>query len=146
MDRLVKVVESSYQDMSSRIQRLECSTLKFFSSNDSVCEDDSASIMTVTKENFDPGSSAERTSKLSYSDFVADLEKSWVYKRNNAFRASGFSRSTASAYSTHWSIFSGISTAEVSNISIINLVISESETFNPKRDSQTWFNDRLDSV
>ena len=71
-------------------------------------------------------------------DFSNDLQMSRVYRRNQAFRKSGISLVTNSAYSLGWSFFSDVSMAEVSDISVINLAILEGDVFNPGRSSQTW--------
>ena len=77
-------------------------------------------------------------SGLEHFDFLDELQNSRVYKRNMAFRRSVISALTNSVYSLGWSFFSDLSTAEVSNISVLNLAITKGEVFNPRRSSQTW--------
>ena len=56
--------------------------------------------------------------------FAEDLKQSRVYQRNEAGpRNSVFSVSSSIAGTGHWSMLSGLSMAEVSNISVINLPI-----------------------
>ena len=56
--------------------------------------------------------------------FAEDLEQSWVYQRNESgLRHSMFSASSSVAGTGHWSMLSGLSMAEVSNVSVINLPI-----------------------
>ena len=71
-------------------------------------------------------------------NFSNDLQRSRVYRRNPAFCESAISEITNSVYSLRWSIFSGLSLSEVSNISVINLAVTDRETFNPTRSTQTW--------
>ena len=61
-----------------------------------------------------------------------------MYRRNQAFRKSVNSALGKSAYSHRWSSLSDLSLAELSDISVINLAITEGEVFNHRRSSQTW--------
>ena len=71
--------------------------------------------------------------------FLDDLKRSWVYRRNAAFRLSTFS---SDRHSTTWSCLSDMTVSEVSNISVFSLVITVEEVNNPHRLSQTWSNDQ----
>lgn len=100
--------------------------------------DDTESLRTIHTRRPDLNPEKSFESELVPFDFSDDLQRSRVYKRNQAFRGSIISALTNSVYSLGWSFFSDLSMAEVSNISVINLVITEEETFNPQRSSQTW--------
>lgn len=106
--------------------------------------DDAVSIATVAAEGSKARESDSRDSGIRNFDFTLDLQKSWVYKRNHAFRDSIGSLSTRSIFTSHWSCLSALSMADVSTISVINLPITESEVFNVHRSSQTWSNERSD--
>ena len=114
MNRLVALVESHYQEMSFRLQALECSDLEQMDELSMRPDDDAMSILTVTAENSNARESAARLSTLRQFDFTEDLQRSWVYQRNQAFRESGFSLSTRSMFTGRWSCLSALSMAEVS--------------------------------
>ena len=133
VDQLHALVESCYKDMSSRVQALELLSLQ--KDDDSWTPgDDSESLATIRAHPFNL-SSEESSDSFDFSD---ELQRSRVYKRNQAFRRSVISALTNSVYSTGWSCVSDLSMADVSNISVVNLAITESEVFNPRRSSQTW--------
>lgn len=130
--------------MSSRVQALEIQGTQQTEDEALAVEDDTASILTATNCNPPP---MDHTANIFLwdTDFTEELQKSWVYRRNKAFRGSVISALTSSVYTTGWSFFSDLSMAEVSNISIINLAITRDEVFNPRRSSQTWPNNRIDA-
>ena len=137
MDRLHALVEQCYKEMSSRVQALEVLNIQHRGDADWISEDDTESCATIHG----------RPPQLSYEeaieseaidfDFSDDLQRSRVYRRNQVFRRSVISALTGSVYSSGWSIFSDLSMAEVSNISVINLAITEDELFNLELSSQT---------
>lgn len=129
--------------MSFRLQTLERHDLEH-KGDQSVLEDDAISTITVTAESSNATKSALVASGIRNFDFTEDLQKSRVYKRNRAFRESGFSLSTKSMYTTRWSCLSALSMADVSTISVFNLPITQSEVFNLHRSSQTWSNEHSD--
>ena len=138
VERLHTFVEKCYKDISARIQALEVPELRDRGEAESRLGDDIESLATIHAY-----PSASRDSEVVENeavlfDFSDDLQRSRVYRRNQAFRRSVISALTDSVYSVGWSFFSDLSMAEVSNISAINLAITEGEAFNPRRSSQTW--------
>jgi len=143
VDRLFTLVENHYQEMSFRLQNLERDETEQ-PEDKSVLVDDAISITTVAAEGSNTRESDSRVSGTRTFSFTEDLQKSWVYKRNHAFRESIGSLSTRSIFTSHWSCLSALSMTDVSTISVINLPITESEVFNVHRSSQTWSNERSD--
>ena len=137
VDRLHALVQKCYKEMSFRVQALEVLSLQNDDDADWMSGDDTESLATIHAHppglNSEEGESIE--SKLIRFDFADDLERSRVYRRNQAFRKSVISALTNSIYSTGWSFLSDLSMAEVSNISVINLAVTEGETFNLQRSS-----------
>ena len=137
MDRLHQLVEQCYSEISSRVQALEVLNLQkdnpYWTS-----KDDAESLATIRAHRPDLSAEEIMESGLEHFDFLDELQRSRVYRRNQAFRTSVISALTNSAYSLGWSFFSGMSIAEVSNISVINLAVIEGEVFNPGRSLQTW--------
>lgn len=141
VDRLHALVEQCYGQMSSRVRALEVLNMQKIGDADWTSGDDTESLPTIHARPpgsiwLDSGEVVE--SELVRFDFSDDLQKSRVYRRNQAFRETVISALTNSVYSLGWSFFSDLSMAEVSNISVINLAITEGETSNPRRYSQTW--------
>ena len=135
--RLHKLVERCYSEMSSRLQALEVLDLQ--KGNASwTSKDDTESLATIRAHRPDLSAEEVMESGLEHFDFLDELRRSRVYKRNEAFRTSVISALTNSVYSLGWSFFSDLSMAELSNISVINLAVIEGEVFNPGRSSQTW--------
>ncbi|KAL8765775.1 MAG: hypothetical protein Q9209_007239 [Squamulea sp. 1 TL-2023] len=151
VDRLNGLIERCYEGISSRIGNLECCERQQQQHHrDSLpylpdLEDDTASIITVTASTYHNNVSELLSSVTSMDtirtyDFTEALRNSQVYRRNNALdstRLSVFSRDTCSM---SWSCFSGMSLAEISNLSVIDLPITTDELWNPLRSgsSQTW--------
>lgn len=138
VDRLHTFVEQCYKEMSSRVQLLEGLDIRGRGDADAILGDDTESIATIHAHPPDSSSGEILERGIQHFDFSDDLERSRVYRRNRAFRKSVVSAFTKSAYSLGWSFFSDLSMADVSGVSIISLAISERETFNPQRSSQTW--------
>ncbi len=105
-----------------------------------MLEDDVESVATITIHAHPSDLSSKEFIESEFGRFAFsdELQKSRVYRRNQAFRNSVISALTNSAYSLRWSVLSDLSMAGVSNISVINLAITEGEVFNPRRASQTW--------
>ena len=83
-------------------------------------------------------------SELENFEFSADLQNSRVYKRTKgAWRNSAFSVSVNSTFTGNWSSLSGLSLADVSVVSVINLPITLDELFNSRRLTQTWSHSSL---
>ncbi|KAL6717298.1 hypothetical protein ACLMJK_005213 [Lecanora helva] len=122
VDRLFDLVDTFYQAMSSRVQALEL--------RDSGGADASPSLPSY------PQVASEVT-----SEFWQELENSRVYRRISADRKSIFSTDQC----TITSRISGFSIAEISNLSVVNLVVTSDEVHNPLRRSQTWLNGRDDT-
>jgi hypothetical protein len=147
VDRLYTLVNTCYDDMSSRLSALETKQNQLANSASTIRpEEDTASILTTI-----PGPSSHDitlavNSEIETHDFTEVLQRSWVYARNKAFQSSIYSLSTTDAHSTKWSCFSGLSMAEVSNLSVLNLAITVNEVCNPSRSSQTWSSKNVSSV
>lgn len=138
VDRLHVLVEQCYKDMSSRIQALEVLDVQQKSDAEWLSGDDTESLRTIHAHPPELSSEEPIEDDTVPFDFSNELQRSRVYRRNQAFRISVISALTNSVYSLGWSFFSDMSMAEVSNISVINLAITEGETFNPHRLIQTW--------
>ena len=138
MDRLHTLVERFYEEMSIRVRALEVLDIQHRGNADLTSADDTEPIATIRGHPPDVSYEATIDRQTVHFDFLDDLQMSRVYRRNQAFRKSGMSLVTNSAYSLGWSFFSNLSMAEVSNISVINLAIVEGEIFNPGRSSQKW--------
>ncbi len=136
--RLHTLVEECYREMSSRVQALEVLNMQKRGDAEKMSEDDTESLATIHAHPPNIISEESIESEPVRFDFTDDLQKSRVYRRNQAFRKSVISALTNSVYSLGWSFFSDLSMAEISDISVINLAITERETFNPQRSSQTW--------
>lgn len=136
--RLHTLVEECYKEMSSRVQALEVLNMQKRGDAEWMSEDDTESLATIHAHPPNIISEEPIESEPVRFDFTDDLQKSRVYRRNQAFRESVISALTNSVYSLGWSFFSDLSMAEISDISVINLAITERETFNPQRSSQTW--------
>ena len=134
VDRLYALVEEHFKEISSRMQALELLGMQNEDNDSLMFEDDTESLATIHA----PSSNLSSEESVDSFDFSDELQRSRVYRRNQAFRQSFISAMTNSAYSLGWSFFSDLSMAEVSNISVINLPITEGEVFNPGRSSQTW--------
>ena len=137
VDRLYSLVEKHYQEMSWRLQALEKSDLKDVSGDQ--CPDDNT-IFTRTIDN-DPGlRPPSRTcelnnhSSLLQPNFTEDLKTSRVYGRLPNWRSSMPSVCTG-ARSTSWSMLSGLSLADVSNVSVISLLVTTDELYEPAQRS-----------
>lgn len=138
VERLHIFVEKCYKDISARMQALEVPELRDRGEAESRLGDDTESLATIRAyPSASPNSEVVENEAILF-DFSDDLQRSRVYRRNQAFRNSVISDLTNSVHSVGWSFFSDLSMAEVSNISAINLAITEGEAFNPQRSSQTW--------
>lgn len=142
MNRLFTLVENQYQEMSFRLQTLERYESEQ-NDNQLKLEDDAMLMATVTAEGSNATNSVPKVAEEGFSDFIEDLQQSWVYKRNCGFRESGFSMSTRSMFASRWSCLSDLSMADVSVLSVLNLPITQSEVFNTHRSSQTWSKEHL---
>ena len=152
VDRLHALVEKHYSEMSSRVQALEVLSMQQDKDTESLSSihaqalevlhmqqnENTHSIAAIRAPRPDASSQEVMETALGDFDFSDELQRSRVYRRNHAFRKSVISALTNSAYSLGWSIFSDLSVAELSNISVINLAVSKEEVFNPGRVLQTW--------
>lgn len=130
-ERIQDVLQSN-QDLSNRLQRIENSY-------------DSKSVLarcsrsgTITHSNEDKGNSLQRflyqTSNESTihsmnNSFEIDLNTSRVYKRTQLY-TSDVSFTSASIRTHAWSVFTGMSLSQVSNISALALPLSSEIIFN----------------
>lgn len=141
MDRLHGMIERCYKEVSSRVEALEIQDRRPDQDWEYTDDkDDTSSIRTVTGPSTEPPNVAPGSicsGAISVSDYVNSLQQSWVYRRNNALDASRLSVFSRDGCSMAWSCLSGISWAEVSNISIIGLPILIDEVYNPTRAGQT---------
>ena len=138
VDRLHTLVEHHYQEMTSRVQALKVPDLQKSDDAIRMLENDTESLATIHAQPPHSSYGEAIESELARCDFADDLQRSRVYRRNQAFRGSIISQLTRSVYSLGWSFFSDLSMAEVSNISVIHLAITEGEILNPNRSLQTW--------
>ena len=145
MSRLFTLVENHYQEMSFRLHTLERHESEQ-TDDYSVLEHDAISTVPIVTEDSDAMGSILKTSGTRNFDFTEDLQNSWVYKRNCAFRESGLSFLTRSMFASRWSCLSALSMADLSNISVFNLPVTENEVFNVHRSSQTWSNEHSDPI
>lgn len=143
VDRLHGLISRCYEEMSHRVQALELRELQRLSQVNSVLGDKGSNLKNALAESFPPGHDPETEpapeDEIVTLLFTEDLERSWVYSRNRAFRRSTYS---SERKSTRWSCLSSLSLSEVSNISIFNLAVSVEEVKDSKRLSQTWSNDQ----
>lgn len=144
VDRLHDIVNKCYQEMSTRLHALELRELQRMSYAASVL-DDNTSIRSNTFVPYNHPSSELNMELASENGTIApeyweELKRSWVYRRNSAFRMSTFS---TDRHSTTWSCLSALSLSDVSNISVFGLAITMEEVNNPQRQSQTWSNDHV---
>ncbi len=149
VDQLHGMIERCYEEMSSRLNRLELRDLERPNGFpvDSHFQSDASSIMTTKGPSAsfpipEPASTSFCQNVLC--DFAKILQDSWVYRRNNALDASRLSVYSKDHCSMAWSCLSSGSWAEVSNISVIELPILVNELYNPLRSSQTWSNRHLE--
>lgn len=126
--------------MSSRLQALERRRSSQIDMDSSIRRDETELDLVAPSKQPDLNLADIHTRRPPTLDYVKDLQKSWVYRRNYALPTSHLSVSTKSRHSTHWSVISGLSMAEVSNISVLNLLVTENETINTHRSLQTWSN------
>ena len=138
VERLYTLVQSSYQEMSSRLLALERRDADQVDMNRSMLEDDAASLLTVSQNSNPIEQPIAETSGPVILDFTDELESSWVYKRNKHLRETKFSNSTSSMVFPRLSIFSDLSMAEVSTLSVLNLPIASEELFNAHQYSGCW--------
>lgn len=143
-DRMHDIVNRCYQEMTARLQALESRELDRMShaqltlhGRDSILSN--VPIDTV-RQSLVPELLSASGSNVLELEYLEELKRSWVYRRNSAFQLSTFS---IDRHSTTWSCLSGLSLSEVSNISIINLAITVEDVNNPQRWSQTWSNDHI---
>ena len=132
VDRLYALVEKHFKNMLSRVQALELRGMQ--REDHESLEDDSESLATIHA----PPSHLSSEESIDGFDFSDELQRSRVYRRTQPRCQSSISALTKGAHSLGWSFVSGLSTAEVSDISAIHLAITEGEVFNPGRPSQTW--------
>ena len=127
------MIETCYKDITSRLETLELQSQYSHNglSTSIHLNDEASSIRTVRGSQTNPNA-------IKPGDYLESLEKSWVYRRNNALDSNQVSLYSRDGCSMAWSCLSGLSCAEVSNISIINLPITFVDVYNPTRQSQTW--------
>jgi len=118
VDRLCDLVETRYGDMLSRLHPIQTQGAAQIPVNTS-----SGSALKGDKTQ----SSLSNVLVREEPEYTADLAKSWVYARNDALRDSTPSLLSADRRSTSWSVLSQLSIADVSNVSVLNLVITTSE-------------------
>ena len=150
MDQLTSLVTQilhSNEDVSRRLASMESrtapsssssiSTLKqlkshFSEDSDEYDSNDDESCRTVKAGSRDPSNDImqeERPDRTFAFTFDKDLKASRAYSRV-AKRTSVFSTSSSLAQSMGWSYFSGLSLADLSEISVINLPIVPRELWN----------------
>ena len=147
VDRLHDILYKCYQEMSARVHALELREMQRMSCALSlqVGKDDivEGAILEMSQAALDSDRVPMGEDIIAASEYLEDLKRSWVYRRNSAFRASTFS---SDRHSTAWSCLSDLSMSEVSNFSVINLAVSLEDVENPQRLSQTWSNETMGPV
>lgn len=133
------LVETRYQSMSSRLHALERRELNRMSyvSSALLDNDDSSTIRSTGHASIGMKLNTTHTpAEFTPSpEFLTGLINSRAYRKESYWR---MSTSSEMHCATMLSFFSDLSLAEVSNISVINLVITIEDLYNPYRKSQTW--------
>lgn len=144
VDRLYDIVDKHYQAMSSRIHALEMREMQRVSCAPSALlrNQDLSEFTASDDSQQNPEYDIAAAINGATFDFWEELEQSRVYRKVSAVRASTFSTDQCTMT---WSCLSGFSLAELSNISVINLVISTEEVYNLHRISQSWSDDQVES-
>ena len=140
LGNITRQLVDSNHDISERLSRMEsknsdalsaiASTAREFVGSETSKDDESI----ITVRSVKAGSSTSKTSEMSMmslpSEFESLLESSRPYRR--AFKRSDSSLSATSSviHTLGWSFLSGISLAEVSNISIIELALDKNKIWN----------------
>ena len=139
---LVRQVLESNQDMFERLGRMEsknsdCVSTTARTTRNAVVEEvieDSESTITVRQ--LDAGPSPRKASGMKVSnsrfEFERLLESSRPYMRASKRPDPPLSATSSVIQTLGWSCLSGISLAEVSNISIIELALDKQHIWNPK--------------
>lgn len=149
VDRLHKTIERHYEEISSRMEALELCEV---GRADRVSlyprsRDDTSSIKTMkrppTAFTMSDSYSASSGGVVTF-DFTETLQRSWVYRRNNALDPSRSSLYSKDHCSLAWSYLSNVSWAEVSNISVIGLPITNDEVHYSMWTSRTSSNGPID--
>lgn len=142
VDRLHDIVDRCYQEISARLQALELRELQRMSLAASVLENielvSSNDLLEERLQGLNPNIVLNPEDDTFVPEFLDELKRSWVYRRNSAFRLSTYS---SDRHSTTWSCLSSLSLSEVSNISVFNLAVTVEDVNNRQRMSQTWTND-----
>ncbi|KAI9767951.1 MAG: hypothetical protein M1839_004303 [Geoglossum umbratile] len=122
---LVGQLIESNADMSNRLRMLESSML---APQDDAANDDIASITTTPSLKQVHGDRRLNPFRLDFED---TLFATRVYK-NTLLRNSVVSLTSSKPPTAQWSVLSGLSLADVSNISILSLPLSASELYNSR--------------
>ena len=143
VDQLHGMIERCYQEISSGLETLEHRELRRSDGLpvNSYSESDTSSNVTVkgpSTHRIVPEPVANPCRKNMLYDFTEALRRSGVYRRNNALDTGRLSVYSKDRCSMTWSCLSGVSWAEVSNMSVIGLPIMLEDVYNPSRFSQTW--------
>lgn len=128
--------------MSARLYALETRELQRISLAASALGDgelvSSNGLLETPWQGLSPNTVPALENNIVVPEFVGELKRSWVYRRNSAFRLSTYS---SDRNSTTWSCLSSLSLSEVSNISVLDLAVTVEDFNTPQRLSQTWSND-----
>ncbi|KAL8687293.1 MAG: hypothetical protein Q9218_006493 [Villophora microphyllina] len=143
IDKLHGIIEHCYQGISSRMESLERYERQRCDERLELpgSAEYSTSIVTVFPSANESGLAelpSDSPRDIDSFDFMEDLRRSWVCRRNNALDSSRLSVFSRDHYSMSWSCLSGASWAEISDISVISLPITMDELQNPLRSTQTW--------
>lgn len=140
---IVRQLLESNQHISERLGRSESKNPDFVStiartSRNSVSEEtikDYESIVTIRQPNIGPSAWKVNETKISNSrsEFECLLESSRPYLRASRRLGPSLSTTSSAIQTLGWSCLSGISLAEVSNISIIELALDKSHVWNSTR-------------
>ena len=142
VDRLYDLVSEHYQAMATKVNTLESRELQRISQGPSLLDGITGRPEIAPNSHFERDLHTIQATALDEPGhgFWETLEGSRVYRKASANRMSAFSIDQF-ALTSSW--LSGFSLDKVSNLSVINLAITEDEVYNPHRFWQTWPNRRM---
>ena len=138
VEALKDSMEMFYKDMSSRLTLVDSSRSTFYTNSLAAGSrpslDGAESINTIKgglkHRQFDMEELEEEGIMTEWYEFDRDLKESRVYRKID-FHNPGSAMSIDEKHSTSWSHLSGLSLADVSQISVISLLVTYKELHNP---------------
>lgn len=140
LNDLVQQVLGNNQEMAQRLAKMEmllsrsngAAAPDFHGGNENETKSDPIPIM-PKRRRFREGPSKVSSQVEAFGfTFDHDLKCSRVYARA-VWRSSAFSVSSSAGRSVGWSIFSGLSLADISDLSVISLPLSAADIWNGER-------------